>query len=438
MPKKLSKLKLTKVNKMPKRAAAAPKGVPRHEVVQAAPRAAAPTHRDATKESITAYLQPFTAYEERMMGGLPVATQAQGAYGFWTRNVINFTDVPYSSGPNAGTWVAVSPWDINQLVVANGYSDPLGTPNSYNTYNDPFYSAMATNFESIVCAYQGIRIKNLTPVLEMAGESFVGRYPVADSVKSYTAHRIAGTNFVKSNADPGVMLSLNYEGTPDLTPELAGNVHDYSWNLPSAAVLDQQSTRMLFRSQSAADHPQSWELEVVTYYLARPFANTSVFFAPVKHEVDMKTFDKAVDRALAASPEFSVERNAIKDDGPSAVTTEDLQAIWGGAKSVAKVASAAWSGLKSFFGFDDARKLLVHLSLLESEEDRVTLLNALSGGSVDQLRAAAFKRLARPVFTPAQQAAIEEIVRAREESKQDFELVGNTPRYPSRPALRVP
>lgn len=360
--------KLSKATKLVKRNRVKPvSGVPRHNFINATPKIIS-AHKDSTQESATAFLQPFFAYQERLMPGLPVPTNNQAVYGFWTRNVIQFTDVAYGSGPNAGSWVGVSPWDINQVVVATAYADAIGTPNAYQGYNDPFYASCAANFESMACAYQGIRVKNLTPVLSQGGEALVARVPHGDSISSYPIMRNSGTSFVKSAADPGVMLTLAFQGTASSIPAVAGSLVDYGFYPPSASTFDVQSTRLMFRSQCAATAVQTWEIEIVTYYLARPFSTTSVFFAPTKHEIDFSKFDRLVEKAESAAPQFGVMRTAIKDDGDDAPLLADLSTIWQGAKAFGRVATQAWGALTSLFSLASHRRHLMAINMLLPDE----------------------------------------------------------------------
>lgn len=398
--KKTSPKKVKQVQIKARRTPTRPAGVPRHNVVMAR-QPVVDAHRDATNDSLTSYLQPFVAYEARLMGGLPIAAQAQSAYGFWTRNVQVFTDLAFSGTTSVGTYVMVRPWVNGQITSATGL-DSLGVPTAYSAIQDPFHAAINVNFESIVVAYQGVRVKNMTKLLSQSGESLIGRIPFADEPNSYYTHRSSGTSFVKSSADPGVMLTLNYEGQGGMTAVTAGNILDYTWNLPSAGNLDPQSTETIFRSQTSSDSPQTWEVEVVTYYLARPYSNTSVFFAPTKHEIDMRKFDRALDRAVARAPEFSIPRCALKDDGLADVTMNDLEAIWGGAKSLAKVASAAWTGLRSLFGLSVERRRLIHLSLCRDDEELDELRTGIRSGSLSELRDECEEKMAPPPFTTAQ------------------------------------
>lgn len=406
-------------------------GVPRHNASMLS-NASAGGHRDTTKEAVTAFLQPFQAYEARLMPGLPVSGSNQAAYGFWTRNVVTFTDVAYVGAANVGSWVSVAPWDMNQIVIASTFSDSLGTPDTFDVHADPFYASMATNFEAVVVGYQGVRVKNLTAVLDMSGESFVGRYPVADMSRGYVAHRTAGTNFVKSSSDPGVMLTLNYEGQTGIVPAVAGTVVDYGWLPPATVNQDSASTRTLFRSQAGAGKNQTWEVEVVTYYLARPYASASAFFSPVKREVDLVAFDRAVDRAVALSPELSIARNALKDDGEDPTLMEDLESIWGGAKSFARVAQSAWSGLSSFFGLSLERRAAIHLQLFASQRDYDDLLTLMQKHDMASLREHIDRAIAPPSFTPAQMAAIRALI-LEEEKEDSFEHLTTPPK----PAIAV-
>lgn len=364
-------------------------GVPRHEISIAKPNNAAAIHRDATRDSVTAYLQPFAAYQQRLQPGLPVVGDNQALYGFWTRNILQVTERPYASGTAGGCWVAVRPWLSDQIAEATSFLDGVGTPNTYGGYSDPFRTAAISNFEFMACAYQGVRVKNLTAVLNQAGECLVARTTYNDSFGlSFPAARQSGTAAVKSAADPGVMITLTYQGLSGMVPSAAGNIVDYGLMPPTALGYDPKSSTMLFRSQSSVSNPQTWEVEVVTCYLARPFANTSVFFAPTKHEVDMIKFDRLVDRAEAVRPEYSIARVAVKDDGDSPTIIADLETIWNGASAVGRVATAAWSGLSSLFGMQAEQRYLRALNFINDDDDLKTFSDVLGhslNGTMDRL-----------------------------------------------------
>lgn len=358
-------------------------GVPRHEFSVAKQGQLSTMHKDATRDSVTAFLQPFLAYQERLQPGLPVVGDNQALYGFWTRNVIQVTDVAFAAGPNAGSWVAIRPWLTNQLTTATAYSDVIGTPNAFVGSNDPFNAACVANFEYMACGYQGVRVKNLTPVLSQGGESLLARSTHDTVVSSYAAARVSGTSFIKSAADPGVMMQMAYQGLTGMVPAVAGTIVDYGLLSPTVTIYDGKSSTLLFRSQSGAANPQTWEIEVVTCYLARPFSNTSVFFAPTKHEVDMMKFDRLVDRAEAATPEYSVARVAMKDDGQNPTILSDLQTIWNGAAAVGRVATAAWTGLTSLFGLQAEQRHLRALAFINDDDDLKEFTDSL-GPNLDE------------------------------------------------------
>lgn len=426
MPKMSRK---SKGKKTPSRRAARPAavrrpgsaGVPRHNFA-VAKQAVVPGHVDATKDSVTAFLQPFEAYQRRLSPGLPVYGQNIATYGFWTRNVIVTTDVALGASASVGTQVRVVP-RLGVQILAATVMDINGVPSAFQPYDDPFKASCIVNFDSVVCAYQGFRIKNLTAVLGQAGEALVSRTPDDDLNSTYAVMRAGGNTFAKSAADPGVLLTLNFEGTSGQVPSVVGNIVDYGWHPPSQIQTDGQSTVMSFRSTAPSAQPQTWEVEVVTYYLARPFSTVAAFFTPIKREVDMTAFDRALDRALAKSPELSIARNALPDDGVSTTIMEDLSSIWGGVQAAGRVASAAWSGLTSLFGLAEHRRHAVILSMFENQQQYEAFLSAMQGRDLAAAVAAAVPP-PPPEFTPAQISSLRRLILEEEKNaKEDFDCV---------------
>lgn len=395
-------------------------GVPRHNFASAK-QPAIVGHVDATKDSVTAFLQPFEAYQRRLSPGLPLYGQNLATYGFWTRNTIVAADVPLGASGNYGTLISVVP-SLTATILNATALDALGVASAFQPYNDPFRASSIVNFDSVVCAYQGFRVKNITAVLDQAGESLVCRIPLDDANTTYQTIRAGGNTFVKSAADPGVLMSMNFEGTSGMIPQTAGNIVDYAWHPPSAANLDSQSTVTQFRSLTSSTKPQQWEIEVVTYYLARPFSAVSAFFTPMKREVDMPAFDKALDRALARVPELSIARNAMPDDGPNPTIMEDLSSIWGGIQAVGRTASAVWSGLSNFFGLASHRRHATILSLFEDEKQYQEFLGFANHHSLETAVAAAVPP-APPAFTSLQLQQIRSLIADEEK----FEVLSREP-----------
>lgn len=396
-------------------------GVPRHNFA-VAKQNSVPGHVDATKDSVTAFLQPFEAYQRRLSPGLPVYGQNIATYGFWTRNVIVTTDVALGASGSVGSQVLLVPRLGVQILTATAM-DATGVPLTFQPYDDPFKSSCVVNFDSVVCAYQGFRVKNLTAVLAQAGEALVARTPADDTNTSYAVMRAGGNTFAKSAADPGVLLTLNYEGTSGQIPTTAGNIVDYGWHPPSQVTNDGQSTVLSFRSTAPAAQPQTWEIEVVSYFLARPFSTVAAFFTPVKREVDMVAFDRALDRALSKTPELSIARNALPDDGMSSTIMEDLSSIWGGVQAAGRVASAAWSGLTSLFGLAEHRRHAVILSMFENQSQYAAFLAATQGRDLAAAVASAVPP-PPPEFTPAQISSLRRLILEEEKNgKEDFDCI---------------
>lgn len=398
-------------------------GVPRHRF-SVAQQSSSISRTDATKESVTAFLQPFHAYQRRMAPGLPFSGQNMAAYGFWTRNVFTSTDVAFGATATYGSAFFVHPRNKGQIFIATAL-DLDGKPLGWSSADDVFHASITTNFESVVVGYQGMRVKNLTAVLNQSGESLVGLTPVVDSTgPSYHEIRSCGTVVVKSSADPGVMLEMSYKGAASITPVVAGTVCDYAWFNPSTAIADPASTCMQFRSAQSSAAPQTWEVELVTYYLARPFSASSAFFGPTRHEVNQNQFNRLVDASLSRAPDLSIARNCVKDDGIDATLVADVGMIWSGAKAFGRVASAAWTGLRSFFGLGVEQRRAVLLSLIANDKELKDFIAFAGSKSLDDL-AAALQPKPQP-FTPAQLRFLE--MRDRQgDSKSDDEYEDVTP-----------
>jgi len=400
------------VNKVVRQGAS---GVPRVEAKFLSNAALSQTH-DCTREAATAYLQPFTAYESRLMPCAPIPNGGGASYGFWTRNVAVFTDLAFGVTTSKGSSCLITPWAAKLITIANNL-DAVGAPTSSTVTSDIMINSMVSNFEDIQCCFVGIRVKNTTPVMYQGGECLVGRFPYGESAGGYTTMRGSGTSFVKSAADPGVGLTLSYQGIFGMTPSTAGFVTDYCWAPPTAGFVDAQQSCLVFRSQS--DSPQSWEIEIVSYYLARPYVTASAFFSPLKHEIDIKKFNQLIDNAQSKSPELGISRAAFKDDGEDDVTMKDLSTIWNGAKALGKVASAAWSGLTSFFGLSQIKRHNTLLHQFKDDDDLKAFIDLANSAPLNDLKLNIAKQLVAPPLTNEQIAYI------RSQLSDEFELLND-------------
>lgn len=297
---------------------------------------------DSVKDSQMAavgVLDPFAAFARQYKTGLPFAPFSPPVFGFWTRTIkraveLNWTGVANTCGIN----VTIFPWANPQYQEAN-VIDSLGRAASVLSANDPQLAFMTTNFDNLTVAFQGVRVRNLTPVLNQGGELVIGITSYEQYLASgFNDARSSSTTMTHANGDPGVIAQCAWVGNPangdswnvGSNPGVA--VSDYRFAEPTSNALDPEIRVMNIRtfnaSGVAAPVPQAYEIEIVTYYVAIPLAIPSQIFAPVRYDVDHTIVTRLMDEAYNKSPQFSIARNFVKDD-----MWDDM---WTGVKDIVK------------------------------------------------------------------------------------------------------
>lgn len=312
-------------------------GVPRSQLVLSNVPASSsvPSIAMETKEAAFAFTNPFEAYQRGYTPPMPRSATQDRTYVLWSRTVNSFTDVLNATG-GYYTYLAVQPALVNQLVVGTTFAG--GTPTVFSYFNDPLLPSFVSNFADCAIAYQGTRVRNLTPVLQQGGESVVGRMASETSTLNFGQLRSNTQSYAKSSADPGVILQMTYVGSFESSTDAAGSRSDYCFSEPTSA-LDGDASVCYFAATSPLQ--QTWEVETVTCYHCRPFITTSNLFKTVRSEIDISQFFRLIDKCYSNVPEFSLQRNTIRDDGVSPVLLADSFGIFG----------RAYRAIKQFLGF---------------------------------------------------------------------------------------
>jgi len=376
-------------------------------------RALRPAAGNSSKESEMAavgVLDPFAAFQRQYKTGLPFSTQTMPAFGFWTRSVDRATELQFGTTTSAGVNYVINPWNKPQAIAATTL-DAAGVALTTVATTDPQNAFIVANFENLVVAYQGVRVRNLTPVLNQGGELVIGNLSYGDATaNNFDDVRSASTTITHSNGDPGVIAQASYFGNQSDTGTAGPTgVLDYRFNDATLTTIDPSTRAITIRTFGLFSMPQIFEIEIVTYYLGVPFSLSSQVFAPVRYEVVPAYVNRMIDQAFSKSPQYSIPRNFIKDDG--------WDTLWTGVKSIiediglgligtaASAVGSAFSGLFSakrrHLGFQrilsmlppdsycDFRKLLI-------END--THANAVLANAKPTTRMSA--------FTPAEMAKI--------------------------------
>lgn len=381
------------------------------------------TNLDSEKAAVCV-MDPFAAFAHQYKTGLPFSPSTLPSFGFWTRNVLRSQELQFGATAQAGVCFTVCPW--GRPLVQNATSlDAAGVPVTTVGFTDQQHPFIISNFQDLVVAYQGVRVRNLTPVLNQGGETVIGIGSYVDNTTlGFDPIRASSSTITHSNGDPGVICQMSYYGNPSDNPVAPGFASDYRFTDASITALDPQARTMCFRSFGIFATPQLFEVEVVTYYLGVPFSASSQLFAPVRYDVTPSIVNRLLDVSYGTSPMLSIPRNFIKDDG--------WDTLWTGAKAIIKdiglglIGSAAsWVGsaFASIFdakrrhlgfkrlmlllpeeAFDDFKKLVVSAS---SREQSLSLIEA----SVPE----------KPSFTPSQLLEIAAFMRSQ--SGKDFEVV---------------
>lgn len=281
--------------------------------------------RDSEKAAV-GILDPFAAFQRQYKTGLPFATTTLPCFGFWTRHIVRATEIPFGASPALGCAFVVVP-SCNPNVFEANSLDPNGIPLTFTATPDPNFAFITANFETVAVGYQGVRVRNLTPVLNQGGEMVIGLTNYNDAtLNPFTDIRSASTTITHSNGDPGVIAQCSYMGNPNDNARGPTLVADYRFTDPGVSGVDPESRCMVVRTLGSTSVAQVYEIEIVTYYLGVPFSNTSQIFAPVRYDVTPSVVNRMLDKAYSISPMLSIPRNFVKDDG--------WDTMWTGAKAI--------------------------------------------------------------------------------------------------------
>lgn len=377
--------------------------------VRALPPAAGSSKRESEMAAV-GVLDPFAAFQRQYKTGLPFATNTQPAFGFWTRSIDRASELQWGTTNIAGINYTINPWSKPQGLVAVTL-DAAGTTLTSNQVTDPNNAFIVANFETLVVAYQGVRVRNLTPVLTQGGELVIGNVSYADATASnFNDIRSASTTITHANGDPGVIAQASYFGNQsDANSAGPLGVLDYRFNDTTLTDIDPNTRCITIRSMGIQATPQVFEIEIVTYYLGIPFGLSSQIFAPVRYEVSPALVNRLIDGAFSKSPQYCIPRNFIKDDG--------WDTLWTGVKAIiqdvglgligsaASAVGSAFSGLftpkRRHLGFQRILALLPPDSYPAFRElllDNETHADAVAENTKPMLRKVA--------FTPSEMAKI--------------------------------
>lgn len=325
--------------------------------------------KDSQKAAV-GVLDPFAAFAHGYKTGLPFAAATVPAFGLWTRYVKRMVEVPFGTTVQAGARATINPWGNNSFMECTQLdSAGLPIPVGNVTSSDPQLPFFLINFENMVVAYQGLRVRNLTPVLSQGGESVIGNASYIDATTSnFDQLRSSANSMIHANGDPGVICQATYFGNPANELRGAGFVTDYQFAPASYSSIDPETRCITFASFGEASAPQIFEFEVITYYLAVPFAVPSQIFQSVRYDVEPAMVNRLLDQAYNKAPMYSVPRNFVKDDG--------WDTMWTGAKAIitdiglgllGTLASAVGSAFSGLFAKDKFSAFYRVLSMLPPE-----------------------------------------------------------------------
>lgn len=397
------------------------------------PRRVASSSMGSTKESEMAAvgcLDPFAAFQRQYKTGLPFSSQTTPSFGFWSRFVTRTNEIAWTGGPGGevGMAVQINPWCAPLIQVANSL-DAGGAPLTVIAKNDPQAAFIQANFETVAVAYQGVRVRNLTPVLAQGGEMTIGLVSYQDgSTQKYDDINNCSTSITHSNGDPGVIAQMSYIGNGSDSTDSIAEVMDYKFCDPIIGSIDKSARTIVIRSVNTGSPAVSniYEIEIVTYYLGVSFAPNSQVFCPSRYDVTPAVVNRLLDAAYAKSPIYSVPRNFVKDDG--------WDTVWTGVKGIVadvglgligSAASAIGSAFMSLFdGKQKHRGLQRILALMPPHA--YADLKQLVNDNADH--AAAMKTLAAirppPRFSTRD---LEDIAFYMRSHSQDYEIVSSGP-----------
>lgn len=287
-------------------------------------------------------LDPFAAFARGYKTGLPFAPMTPPVFGFWTRSVFRQVESVWTGATNTvGVNVLIMPWVKPQILQATTLgAGGQPTPGAgLIPIPDPQAPFITSNIDNLCVAYQGVRVRNLTNVLQQGGELVIGTCSYEQwNANTYDQNRASSTSITHANGDPGVIAQMAWIGNPanGASGTTSGSliaVSDYCFTEPSQSAIDPE-TRCIFVSSvnggGVAPTPaaQVFEFEVVTYYVAVPLSVPSQILAPVRYDVDPGKVNRMLDVAYNKTPMYSIARQFIKDDG-----WDDL---WTGVKTIVK------------------------------------------------------------------------------------------------------
>jgi len=333
---------------------------------------ATPAANSQTKMAAFTLLSPFESFADGIRPGCHIDTVGRATYKYATTLSLTLSSVQETAGTQHHVRFFVKPVAYEQLYQATAFSTANGgTPTAGAATSDPFYGNMGTSFHSQRVVYQAVRVRNITAVGSMGGESCIGRVVKEEAdLLSYSNFRSALTRYVHSEADPGSVLQMTWEGTPDTAyvDGVSSRAKDYAFVDPGATC-DASVTCMLYYSSAPAAH--TVDVEIVTFYEAVPFATSQFVFCPTRSEIDIEWVEATRDLAYGEIPLYSIGRSVLRDDGVADVIISDAKAVWGGVKAgvrlfknVGSLVSSAWSGL---FGANHRAAMLRLVDLVPPE-----------------------------------------------------------------------
>lgn len=356
MEKKVEKKVLHKMKqpRAEKKTRPAKKNLRVQNELKPAPKSAGVAHTHA-QSVITglSVVDPFEAYQRGATPSLPFAAVNVPSVGFWTHNVYTFTDVLITTGAMAGgsySQFIVAPSPTILVTKAVTFLDSTAGPNTFTYYSDPNSGSFNTNFDSMTVAVQGMRVRNLTANLYVAGEHFIYANAYGNNGSTYAGARSA-KNVSVAETQKSSVASLSYIGNPRAAG-LETSVCDYSFCSPNLALMSDELQCMTFRSyasNSSGIPPQQWELEVVTYYVAQPFMDSSQLFDLKADPVDVNLVTDTMQNAYDRVPRFShtaTDLDEYKADtlwGRFSGTVKKAGTL--GISALAGLATASWESL---------------------------------------------------------------------------------------------
>jgi hypothetical protein len=222
-----------------------------------------------------------------------------------------------------------------QLYQIAGVISATGVPSSFTNSSDSSFSQISSSFSEVVVAAQGVRVRNVTQMNNLQGELAIGRGTLTESANStWSVFRGNSATYAKMNSDPGVILQAAYIGNPDTTPAVSTAAVDYNFDSPGNGPDGSMTAIRIQDSVNASSGVQEYEIEIVTHYVGRVLESNTML-RPSYHEVNPNTVASLIQNAFARTPEFSITRNCVRDDGREPSLREDMD-------SVAKGAMAAW------------------------------------------------------------------------------------------------